>query len=116
MHIDQFLDKLRTTPENIEFADTMAVIEAHYNHQPTAFNNGSATNGAEQNQGSCKLLAFAQLQGFNPEQTLACFGRFYRDDVLGNPEGSDHQNIRQFILNGWKGVSFTGTPLTAKNS
>jgi hypothetical protein len=59
-------------------------------------------------------LAFAKLQGFSVEQTLACFGRYYREDVLGNPEGDDHQNIRQFMANGWDGVSFAVTPLTAK--
>ena len=114
MQLDQFLNTLNTAPASIEFTDTMAVIEANYQHQPTAFNNGSASNTAEQNQGSCKLLAFAQLQGFDQQQTLACFGRSYRDDVLGNPDGSDHQNIRQFMQNGWAGVSFAGTTLTAK--
>lgn len=114
MQLEQFLTKLKTTPESVEFEDTMATIEANYDYQASAFTNGSAENSAEQNQGSCKLLAFAKLQGLSAEQTLACFGRYYREDVLGNPNGDDHQNIRQFIANGWDGVSFATTPLTTK--
>ena len=114
MQLEQFLTKLKTAPESVEFEDTMANIEANYDYQASAFTNGSAENSAEQNQGSCKLLAFAKLQGLSAEQTLACFGRYYRDDVLGNPDGDDHQNIRQFMINGWDGVSFAATPLTAK--
>ncbi len=116
MQREEFITKLQKSPESLEFTDTMAVIEANYIHQPTAFTNGTAVNTADQNQGSCKLLAFAQLQGFDQAQTLACFGRYYRDDVLGNPSGNDHQNIRQFMLNGWAGVIFAGSPLTIKNS
>jgi hypothetical protein len=114
MQLEQFLTKLNNSPESVQFEDTMATIEANYDYQASAFTNGNAENSAEQNQGSCKLLAFAKLQGFSVEQTLACFGRYYREDVLGNPEGDDHQNIRQFMANGWDGVSFAVTPLTAK--
>lgn len=114
MQLDTFLATLRSTPENIDFEDTMAAIESLYIHQPTAFRNGAQANGAEQNQGSCKLLAFAQLQGLSPSETLACFGRFYRTDVLSHPEGSDHQNIRQFMIHGWSGVTFEGQPLTPR--
>jgi type III HopJ-like effector protein len=116
MQLDQFLSKLNTTPENVAFEDTMAVIEANYEYQACAFINGSAENSAEQNQGSCKLLAFAQLQGLDQTKTLACFGQYYRNDVLGNPDGEDHQNIRQFMTNGWDGVSFSGTPLSSKQA
>src|SRR3546814_17303249 len=54
--------------------------------------------------GSDSLLSFATLQGLNEAETLACFGRFYREDVPKNPEGSDHRNIRNFMRSGWGGA------------
>lgn len=114
MNIDAFLATLRNTPESIEFTDTMAVIEANYDFTPTRFTNGDTVNQADQNLGSCKLLGFAQLQQLNQAETLACFGKYYREDVLQNPEGDDHQNIRNFMQTGWDGVNFDGTPLAAK--
>ena len=114
MQIEQFIGTLKSTPEAIAFSDTMAVIEAHYHFQACAFRNGSADNSADQNQGSCKLLAFAQLQGFTEAETLACFGDYYRVDVLQHQQAEDHQNIRQFMQHGWQGVSFSASQLTAK--
>lgn len=34
--------------------------------------------------------------------------------VLNTPEGTDHQNIRQFMQHGWDGVTFEGEALQAK--
>jgi hypothetical protein len=45
---------------------------------------------------------------------LACFGAYYRNDVLGNPEGSDHGNIRNFMESGWAGVKLPEGVLSAK--
>jgi hypothetical protein len=45
--------------------------------------------------------------------TLALFGGYYRDDVLGNPEGRDHGNIRHFMKYGWAGIHFEGEALRA---
>ncbi|OIN13765.1 HopJ type III effector protein [Oceanisphaera psychrotolerans] len=114
MNLNDLQHTLQHTPETVEFADTMAVIESLYDFTPTAFTNGELHNEAGQNNGSCKLFAFARLQGFDQQQTLACFGAFYRDDVLGHPDGQDHQNIRNFINHGWEGIEFTGQPLTPK--
>ncbi len=114
MTIENFLEKLRSAPESIAFSDTMAVIDAAYSFTAVAFTNGKLRNEAGQNTGSCKLLAFASLHGLNEQQTLACFGTYYRDDVLAHPHGQDHQNIRTFMESGWAGVRFEGQPLTAK--
>ncbi len=114
MTLDAFLDTLRNTPDTIEFTDTMAVIESNYEFTPTRFTNGATINEADQNQGSCKLLAFAQLNGLSPAETLACFGQYYRQDVLQHPDGDDHQNIRNFMQQGWEGVSFSGQALSTK--
>ncbi|OWW21661.1 HopJ type III effector protein [Noviherbaspirillum denitrificans] len=114
MNLDDFLHTLNKAPESIAFDDTMAVIAAHYDFTPAAFTNGETRNEAGQNSGSCKLFAFAKLNQLSKEQTLACFGAYYRDDVLKNPQGSDHQNIRNFMKHGWEGVKFDNIPLTAK--
>ncbi len=114
MTLDSFLKKLNETPQEVAFTDTMAVVEALYDFTPTAFQNGDLHNEAGQNSGSCKLFSFAKLQNFSVEQTLACFGDFYRKDVLENPDATNHQNIRNFIKTGWEGISFEGTALTEK--
>lgn len=114
MNIDAFLKKLSDHPASVTFDDTMAVINASYEFTPASFTNGDVRNEAGQNSGSCKLFAFASLNGLSEEQTLACFGAYYRDDVLKHPEGSDHQNIRNFMKTGWSGVKFDRMPLQAK--
>ena len=115
MPLAAYLAKVKTTPQALEFSALMEVIEGHYDFTPTAFRNGGVENGAEQNQGSCKLFAFAKLNGLSEAQTLACFGRYYREDVLQNPEGEDHQNIRNFIVHGWDGIAFKGEALRVRD-
>jgi HopJ type III effector protein len=114
MSIASFLQKVKQTPNAIAFQETIAVIEEHYDFTPTAFQNGLQNNGVGENSGSCKLFAFAQLQSLSQEETLSCFGAFYFDDVLKNPDGSNHQNIRDFMKTGWNGILFEGEALTLK--
>jgi len=71
-------------------------------------------NQAGTNEGSCKIFAFAQLNQLNQQQTLNLFGDYYRLDVLNNPDGTGHQNIRNFMQFGWDGIRFNGEALTAK--
>ncbi|MBU2937960.1 HopJ type III effector protein [Lacinutrix sp. C3R15] len=114
MNITTFKTKLKTTPKNIAFSETMEVIEANYEFTPKAFKNGVLENGEGQNSGSCKLFAFAQAEGLSKEEALACFGSFYFDEVLNDPNGEGHQNIRNFIKTGFEGLVFEGSPLTKK--
>jgi hypothetical protein len=114
MPLNTFLQSLRDTPEQIEFAQTIAAIESHYEYTATAFRNGEVENAAGQNGGSCKIFAFAKLQNLSKEETLACFGRYYRDDVLKNPDANDHQNIRTFMRLGWSGIAFEGEALRVR--
>ena len=92
------------------FADTLAFIAAHYDYQPQAFVNGSVENAAGQNEGSCKLLGLALLEGLDAEETLLAFGEHYRS-VLATPAGSDHGNIRALQATGLAGVRFAELPL-----
>ncbi|TWI80433.1 HopJ type III effector protein [Lacibacter cauensis] len=114
MRIEDFLNKLRSNPESIAFTDTIEVIDSNYNFTPVRFTNGTAVNEAGTNSGSCKLFSFAQLQGLSKEETLACFGDYYRIDVLQNPESTNHANIRNFMVTGWEGVSFDADALQTK--
>lgn len=114
MTLNAFLEKLQNTPEHVEFTDTMSVIDKLYDFTETEFNNGDLLNKAGENNGSCKLFAFAQLQRLSQKQTLLCFGSYYREDVLKNPDGMDHQNIRNFMLHAWSGIAFSGRPLQEK--
>ena len=114
MTLDTFLHKLRSAPDTVEFTDTMALIDMLYEFTPTAFKNGELENAAGQNNGSCKLFAFAKLQGLNRQQTLACFGAYYRKDVLEHTNGTDHGNIRNFMKHGWDGIVYAGEPLRAR--
>lgn len=114
MTIDAFITKLNSTPDSIQFGDTIAVIDTHYAFTPSAFQNGALKNEAGQNSGSCKLFSFAKLQGLNEAQTLTCFGDYYRVDVLQYPDAQDHQNIRNFIQFGWSGIAFENDPLCKK--
>jgi hypothetical protein len=50
----------------------------------------------------------------NPNQTLNLFGDYFRKDVLENPAGEDHQNIRNFMKYGWEGISFDEEALGKK--
>lgn len=114
MNLESFLEKLEQTPQSIAFTDTIATIEANYDFTPTAFENGLQHNAAGDNSGSCKLFAFAEIQNLSEAATLACFGAYYFEDVLKNPNGTDHQNIRNFMNIGWDGIAFYGSALVLK--
>ena len=96
--------------QTVSFKDVIAFIEAHYQHTPTAFKNGEIFNEATQNQGSAKVFAFAQLNSLSVEDTLTLFAEHYQS-VLSHPDGGDHQNIRQFMVEGWAGIKFDGKAL-----
>lgn len=114
MQIQDFLTQLRTQPQSIAFTDTIATIDAHYTFTPVRFTNGTAVNEAGVNSGSCKLFAFARLQQLSKEETLACFGAYYREDVLQHPDATNHANIRNFMVTGWDGIQFDAAALQLK--
>nr|WP_294898716.1 HopJ type III effector protein [uncultured Pedobacter sp.] len=97
----------------IQFSAVIETIDSLYNHTPTAFKNGEAFNEATQNQGSAKVFSFAKLNNLSKEETLLLFAEHYQS-VLNTPEATDHQNIRQFMQNGWQGIRFEGEALSAK--
>ena len=105
------ISQLGENADTVSFEQVMKVISENYSYTPSTFNNGDLLNEAGTNEGSCKIFYFAKLNGLTEQQTLACFGRYYRDDVVKNPQGSDHGNIRNFIKNGWNKVEFNSVAL-----
>ncbi|MFT6926319.1 MAG: hypothetical protein ACJAZP_001929 [Psychromonas sp.] len=114
MSVNEFLNKIKTQPQEISFSEVLDLIEKNYNFSETAFENGPHLNLAGQNSGSCKIFSFAKLADLTAAQTLACFGDYYREDVLQHPQATDHQNIRQFMISGWQGINFTSQALYKK--
>jgi hypothetical protein len=95
------------------FADTLAFVADHYDYTSQAFENGTVSNAAGQNEGSCKTLGMAKLEGFSDLEALQSFGEHYRA-VLATPEGIDHGNIRALMVSGLSGVTFEAPPLVRK--
>ena len=116
--LETFIEQIKSNPEKTEFNDVITVIEQYYHYTPTRFTNGidddNIINEAGENEGSCKIFSFAQLQQLDESQTLHCFGRYYRDDVLNNTEASDHANIRTFMKYGWQQIKFDNDALERK--
>jgi hypothetical protein len=116
MTIDTLIASIQSgTP--VSFSETIEVIKTHYQYTPSRFTNGigaqAIVNEAGTNEGSCRIFAFALLQGLSEPETLQLFGDFYRKDVLENPEGQDHLNIRTFMRDGWAGIQFDQPALSA---
>jgi hypothetical protein len=59
------------------------------------------------------LFAFAIHQELTKEATLFSFGEYY-PTVLEHKNGTSHQNIRNFMQTGFKGLSFENEALTLK--
>lgn len=111
---EQVVSLIKKLKDNsVTFKEVIDFIETYYQHQPAAFKNGEIHNEATQNQGSARVFAFAQLNELSKEDTLYLFAEHYQS-VLNTPDGTDHQNIRQFMTHGWSGIAFEGQALAAK--
>lgn len=97
----------------VSFAEIIDHINTGYQFVPTAFRNGEAHNTSDQNQGSARVFAFAKLHQLDEQDTLSLFAEHYQS-VLQDPQGINHQNIRQFMIHGWTGIMFEGEALVPK--
>lgn len=100
---------------SVMFQDVIDTIRRHYECTPVAFRTGAGMprqtdNPAGTNAGSSQLLAFARHLGLDAPTTLALYAEHYRD-VLKDPDGTAHANIRAFMANGWAGVELAADPL-----
>jgi hypothetical protein len=110
MAIEELIQLIRTEADKVDFDTVINTIAEYYHYTPGRFTNGSENNHivnqAGKNEGSCKIFYFAKLNQLSKEETLACFGKYYRDDVLKHPDKEDHGNIRSFMVHGWDGIHF----------
>lgn len=115
MTLNELLTTIETQPNNVEFNDVIETIDNEYTYTPSKFTNGLdddvVISESGTNEGSCKIFAFAALNDLSTEQTLACFGKYYREDVLQHPEGSDHANIRTLMKYNLDDIFFYDTVL-----
>lgn len=115
MHQDHQRLITNAQQNNVVFQDVISTIRAHYECCPVAFSTGTGTalrtdNAAGTNMASSQLLAYARRLGLDAATALALYGEHYRD-VLADPAGKSHANIRAFMANGWAGVVMTEDPL-----
>ena len=109
--LSNFREMLRSPTH--QFSETLGFIAEHYDYQTSRFQNGEVENAAGENEGSCKTLGLALLEGFTTEEALLAFGEHYQS-VLATPSGTDHRNIRALMETGLQGVRFDRQPLTPK--
>jgi len=111
-----FNANVEMSSDDLTFEQVMEVIDQHYESQLLEFKNGDMLNKQGENEGTAKILSYAALSNMSKETTLKLWGQYYRE-VLANPNGTDHQNIRNFMKYGWEGVPFeNGIALTRKNT
>lgn len=112
--ITEFLGRVKSG-QPVEFDETIALIDNHFRFTPCRFSNGEGEDEVVSapgvNSGSLKIFSFASMHCLSEAETLELFGKFYREDVLSNPDGQDHRNIRAFMKFGWRGVKFDGEAL-----
>uniref|UniRef100_A0A7S3AGP1 Uncharacterized protein n=1 Tax=Haptolina ericina TaxID=156174 RepID=A0A7S3AGP1_9EUKA len=99
------ISKVKTAPDEVTFASTMAVVEAEYVVTEVSFSVGPVKSAAGSNMGSAKVFSLGKMHDLSEAETLGLFGEIYRD-VVATPSGDDHPNIRAFMAEGWSGVDF----------
>ncbi|EED89958.1 predicted protein [Thalassiosira pseudonana CCMP1335] len=109
-----FNANLEMSGDDLMFDEFITLCDEQYEYGLIEFKNGDVLNAPGENDGSAKVLSYAALAQFDKEMTLKLWGQYYRD-VLATPDGTDHQNIRNFMKTGWEGVDFSnGIALTKK--
>lgn len=99
--------------QKLSFKEIIAYIDENFDYTASSFKNGTLMNAENENQGSAKTLYFAKLNNLSVEDSLKLFAEHYQA-VLDDKEGSSHQNIRNFMEFGWKGISFEKEVLQSK--
>lgn len=111
-----FNSNVEMDASDLKFEEVMEIIDTHYESGLIEFKNGDIVNKPGENEGSAKLLSYAALSNLDKDTTLKLWGQYYRE-VVADPDGDSHQNIRNFMKSGWEGVPFeNGIALTRKNT
>ena len=94
MAATQLVTLIGRAPNEIQFQLVMDAIAELYDVREVPFRVGDVKSDPGKNMGSAKIFSFAQISKLDKEATLHLFGDYYRVDVLENPDGDDHANIR----------------------
>ena len=88
------------------------MIDGNFEYFEVPFSCGDVINAPGQNVGSSKIFSFGLMTAMSEEETLKLFGEIYANL---DPNGTDHQNIRNFKKFGWSKVAFdTGLSIISK--
>lgn len=105
------IDMRNTLP----FSSSIFNIHNEYKYTPKPFEIEYIRSEGKGTEGSAKILAYAQINNLNTEQTLFLFGEHYQN-VLDTPNGDNHKNIRALIKYGIAKVTFPeGYPIEKRN-
>ncbi|MBT3727100.1 hypothetical protein HOG21_05480 [bacterium] len=88
------------------FDDFIAFVDKYFMLISTGFNNNGLKNNKFKNEGSLKVLAFAKYCKMTDVTEIAGLFKGYYKDVLKDPKGDNHQNIRHLINGSIYEVSF----------
>jgi len=64
-----------------------------------------SANKAGENEGACRVLAFAKLHGLSKKEAVALFAQ-HAADVAADPGGTSHRNIRGLMAGGMTSLRF----------
>lgn len=86
---------------------TIKALKYFYKIPNSGFSIGNCVNGPNENTGSLLIFMYARAgkQVLSNDQIKELFAEAW-DEVVEDPEGSSHQNIRNFIQYGIAGVVF----------
>jgi len=110
------IDELLLDPNNkIDFDTIQNKITSILNTVPTRFVNNGVENAERENEGSLRILSIALLFQLTDDNALRLFWEHW-ESVQENPEGNDHQNIRQLNEYWLWGVKIHWLPFSEKES
>lgn len=99
---------------DVQMDDVIAVCDREFEYTDSSFSVGAVENKVGTNVKSSKILSFAYLTKMDTETALKCYGEVYRE-VLVDPDGDSHGNIRALMKGGTECVKFPfGLSLTPK--
>ena len=96
MNLTDYINKIKTSGESLDFNETIVVIDANYNFTPTTFKNDDAINEAGKNSGSCKLFSFAQINQLTKQQTYVLNKLYKRLEEIPKSHPGDPKTKEKF--------------------
>mgnify|MGYP002715060916 CR=1 FL=1 len=89
----------RLQQDDYAFSETLAFVAEHYDYQPSAFRNGDVENAAGQNEGSCKTLGLALLEGLSQGELVRAADAVVKDAILEGASKVSPDALRDALQN-----------------